>query len=110
MISARGLMKRYGGISALDGVDLDVGRGEKLVVLGQSGSGKSTLIRCLNGLVKPDRGTIIVDGTRLDLQSEASLRRLRQRVAMVPPWSSSATRWDSPARWPTGSCSWRRAG
>jgi len=83
MISARGLIKRYGGISALDGVDLDVGRGEKLVVLGQSGSGKSTLIRCLNGLVKPDSGTIIVDGTRLDMQSEASWRRLRQRVGMV---------------------------
>ena len=83
MISARGLIKRYGGISALDGVDLDVGRGEKLVVLGQSGSGKSTLIRCLNGLVKPDSGTIIVDGARLDMQSDAAWRRLRQRVGMV---------------------------
>ena len=83
MISARGLTKRYGAISALDNVDLDVGRGEKLVVLGQSGSGKSTLIRCLNGLVKPDSGTIIVDGIRLDMQSDAAWRRLRQRVGMV---------------------------
>ncbi len=83
MISARGLTKRYGAISALDNVDFDVGRGEKLVVLGQSGSGKSTLIRCLNGLVKPDSGTIIVDGIRLDMQSDAAWRRLRQRVGMV---------------------------
>ena len=83
MISARGLTKRYGAISALDNVDLDVRRGEKLVVLGQSGSGKSTLIRCLNGLVKPDSGTIIVDGIRLDMQSDAAWRRLRQRVGMV---------------------------
>ncbi|MFS8085336.1 MAG: ATP-binding cassette domain-containing protein, partial [Acidobacteriota bacterium] len=68
---------------ALDEIDINVGAGERLVVIGQSGSGKSTLIRCLNGLVKPDQGSISFAGTRLDLQSEAAWRQLRQRVAMV---------------------------
>ncbi len=83
MISAHGLIKRFGTMRALDGVDIDVARGEKLVVIGQSGSGKSTLIRCLNGLVKPDAGEITVDGTRVDAQSEAAWRLVRQRVGMV---------------------------
>jgi ABC-type polar amino acid transport system ATPase subunit len=83
LISARGLVKTFGGARALDEIDVDVAAGEKLVVIGQSGSGKSTLIRCLNGLVKPDQGSISFAGARLDRQSEATWRRLRQRVAMV---------------------------
>ncbi|MBL8699480.1 MAG: amino acid ABC transporter ATP-binding protein [Alphaproteobacteria bacterium] len=83
LIAVRGLVKRFAALRALDGIDLDVARGEKLVVVGQSGSGKSTLIRCLNGLVRPDAGTISFDGARLDMQSEAAWRRLRQRVGMV---------------------------
>ena len=83
MLAARGLVKRFGAMRALDGVDLDVARGERLVVIGQSGSGKSTLIRCLNGLVKPDEGEISLDGVRLDTQSEAAWRLARQRVGMV---------------------------
>jgi ABC-type polar amino acid transport system ATPase subunit len=83
MISARGLVKQFGTMRALDGVDLDVAKGERLVVIGQSGSGKSTLIRCLNGLVKPDAGEISVNGARLDTSSEAAWRLVRQKVGMV---------------------------
>ena len=58
----RGLRKSYGGRCVLDGVDLDVRKGETLVILGGSGSGKSTLLRCLVGLEQPDEGSVHIQG------------------------------------------------
>lgn len=63
VVDARGLVKRWGDVTALDGVDLVVRRGEVVCVVGPSGSGKSTLLRCLNGLEVPDAGTVTVAGT-----------------------------------------------
>ena len=83
LIEARGLVKIYGRHRALDGVDATVRRGEKLVVIGPSGSGKSTLIRCFNGLVHPDAGSVNYAGEPLDMRSEDAWRRVRQRVGMV---------------------------
>ncbi|KAB2850886.1 MAG: amino acid ABC transporter ATP-binding protein [Hyphomicrobiaceae bacterium] len=83
LIEALGLVKIYGRHKALDNVDAVVGRGEKLVVIGPSGSGKSTLIRCFNGLVHPDAGTIAYDGQELDMTSEAAWRQVRRRAGMV---------------------------
>lgn len=83
VISARGLEKRFKGIAALGGVDLDVHRGQVLVVIGPSGSGKSTLIRCLNGLETVDAGEIVVEGQRVERASVSAWRRVRQRVGMV---------------------------
>ncbi|MGE0715491.1 MAG: amino acid ABC transporter ATP-binding protein [Alphaproteobacteria bacterium] len=83
IIAARGLVKAFDGVRALDGVDFRVDRGEVVVVIGQSGSGKSTLIRCLNGLVEPDDGEILIGGAAIDTHSQADWRRLRQRVGMV---------------------------
>jgi phosphonate transport system ATP-binding protein len=82
MISVRGLTKRYGDVEALKGVDLDVARGEFLVVLGPSGAGKSTLLRCVNRLAAPTSGDIHVDG-RLATDERSSLRLLRRSVAMI---------------------------
>jgi polar amino acid transport system ATP-binding protein len=62
MLSARTVHKRFGAFEALRGVDLDVGRGEVLCIIGPSGSGKSTLLRCLNQLEKTDVGGIWIDG------------------------------------------------
>ena len=62
MISIRGLTKNFGELCVLKGIDLDVHRGEKVVVLGPSGSGKSTMLRCINALEDPDGGTIVFDG------------------------------------------------
>ncbi len=68
MITIQGLSKSYGGRSVLKGVDLSVRAGEFLVVLGPSGAGKSTMLRCVNGLVQPDGGRIMIDGSRVSLR------------------------------------------
>ncbi|HKT01836.1 MAG TPA: ATP-binding cassette domain-containing protein, partial [Rugosimonospora sp.] len=63
-LSVRGLVKSFGGVRALDGVDLDVSAGAVHALLGHNGAGKSTLIRCLGGGYPPDAGTIEVNGAR----------------------------------------------
>lgn len=78
LLSMRGVVKRFGGFAALDGVDLDLDRGERLVICGPSGSGKSTLIRSINRLEEPDAGTIVIDGL-----PDRDLQALRRRVGMV---------------------------
>jgi phospholipid/cholesterol/gamma-HCH transport system ATP-binding protein len=61
-ISIRGLHKAFGPKVVLSGVDLDIGKAESVVILGGSGSGKSVLLKCVLGIVKPDAGSIKVDG------------------------------------------------
>jgi ABC-type polar amino acid transport system ATPase subunit len=78
----RGITKSYGAFKALDNVDLDLRRGEKLVVCGPSGSGKSTLIRCINRLEEPELGSIAIEGQEVGT-SGAELIALRRRVGMV---------------------------
>lgn len=84
-ILIRGLVKQFdGGLSpALDGVDLDVPRGQRLVLMGLSGSGKSTLLRMLNGLNAPTDGTVRVLGREPSRLRGRELRRLRRRIAFV---------------------------
>lgn len=65
MLSIRGASKRYGSVVALEGVDLDVGRGSRTAVIGPSGSGKSTLLRLIAGFEPPDAGTLALDGETL---------------------------------------------
>jgi phospholipid/cholesterol/gamma-HCH transport system ATP-binding protein len=79
----RELHKSFGDHRVLDGVDLDVARGETLVILGGSGSGKSTLLRCLVGLEQPDRGTVRIQGVDLFHADPLSLSRLRERIGMA---------------------------
>ena len=82
MIELRGVVKRFGDVVALDGVDLTVQKGGVVVVIGPSGSGKSTLLRCVNALEAPDEGTVNLDGEAV--YSEASdIDRLRAEVGMV---------------------------
>jgi len=82
VVVARGLVKRWGGVTALDGVDLDVRRGEVVTIVGPSGSGKSTLLRCLNALEVPDEGTVTVAG--LPVRAGApGIDAVRARIGMV---------------------------
>jgi phospholipid/cholesterol/gamma-HCH transport system ATP-binding protein len=79
----RGLSKRYGAKVVLDGLDFDVHRGESLVILGRSGSGKSVTLRQLNGLEKPDSGSVEFEGDEITGLTEHQLYPLRRRVAML---------------------------
>ncbi|MDL0142647.1 energy-coupling factor ABC transporter ATP-binding protein, partial [Halobacterium salinarum] len=63
MLSVRNLVHRYGDTVAVDGVSLDVADGECVVVTGANGSGKTTLVRHCNGLLEPDDGEVLVNGT-----------------------------------------------
>lgn len=83
LLSVRGLRMRYDTTDVLKGVDLDVRKGEVLVVVGPSGSGKSTLIRCLNGLERPYQGSITFNGTVFDVVSGKNWSLLRHRIGMV---------------------------
>jgi phospholipid/cholesterol/gamma-HCH transport system ATP-binding protein len=82
-ISVRGLEKAFGGKPILRGIDLDIRAGETMVVLGGSGEGKSVMLRHLNGLLRPDRGEVIVDGKHLNGLGEDALGAIRLKVAMV---------------------------
>lgn len=83
VVTARGVTKRFGDTTALADVDLDVRRGELVVLLGLSGSGKSTLLRCLNGLHDVSDGEITVLGQRVDTARAGELRRLRAQIGFV---------------------------
>ncbi|HEX4692860.1 MAG TPA: ABC transporter ATP-binding protein [Solirubrobacteraceae bacterium] len=83
VVAASGLVKSYGeGRAArrvLDGAALSVQPGEVVAILGRSGSGKSTLLHLIGGLDRPEAGTIVLDGERVDGASEARLSELRRR-------------------------------
>ena len=84
LVSVKDLVKTYpNGTRALDGISLDIQRGEFVVLIGLSGSGKSTLLRCINRLVDPTSGTITFDGADVTHASGADLRRIRRRIGMI---------------------------
>lgn len=82
MISIRNLQKHYGDLVVLKGIDLDVRRGEKVVVLGPSGSGKSTMLRCVNVLEDADGGTITIDGVEIT-DRKTNINKVREHLGMV---------------------------
>ncbi len=82
LVEIRNVTKRYGALTVLDDVSLDIEQGEIISIIGRSGSGKSTLLRCINGLEQIQGGSITVDGVRLGDPS-TDLRKLRQQVGIV---------------------------
>ncbi|GAA0916317.1 ABC transporter ATP-binding protein [Virgisporangium ochraceum] len=78
MLVARGLRKSFGVTPALRGVDVEVGAGEVLAVMGPSGSGKSTLLHCLAGILTPEEGEVSFDGRRVDRLPDRDRSRLRR--------------------------------
>lgn len=85
MISIRGLTKRYGTTTVLDGIDLNIAEGERVAIIGPSGTGKSTLLRCLNYLDRPDAGVIRIGDLTFDAAAArpAQILALRRRTAFV---------------------------
>ncbi|WP_085874297.1 MULTISPECIES: amino acid ABC transporter ATP-binding protein [unclassified Nocardioides] len=88
MVRIDGLHKRFGDLEVVKGVDLEVQRGEVVVIFGRSGSGKSTLLRCVNMIEDPSEGSIEVSGVRLSgghrtRRKRRQIRELRLRTGMV---------------------------
>ncbi len=79
----RDLSKSYGPKQVLRRVSFDIQQGESLVILGRSGCGKSVLLRQLNGLEKPDTGSVFFDGIEISALSERELFPVRRRIAML---------------------------
>jgi D-methionine transport system ATP-binding protein len=77
------ISRAFGAVVALNGVSLEVQRGEIFGIIGRSGAGKSTLIRTINGLEQIDAGRIIVDGSDLSALDEKGLNRVRHKIGMI---------------------------
>jgi fructose transport system ATP-binding protein len=89
ILSARGLVKTFGRVVGLDGVDLDLHQGEVLAVIGDNGAGKSTLIKALTGALTPDAGEIMLDGRAVSFRRpqdarEAGIETVYQTLAVAP--------------------------
>ena len=87
IIEIRGLRKTFGqgeaAVTALDGIDLSIEKGEIYGIIGLSGAGKSTLVRCMNLLETPTEGTVRVDGQEITTLSPKELRKARQSITMI---------------------------
>jgi phosphonate transport system ATP-binding protein len=84
MLVIEHLVKDYpGGVRGIDDVSLTVPDGEFLVLIGLSGSGKSTLLRCINRLVEPTSGRILLDGVDVAAASQRELRQIRRNIGMI---------------------------
>ena len=90
LLEMRDIRKRFGATHALRGMNLSVGAGEVLALLGENGAGKSTLINILGGIVQPDSGTIVIDGRSVnslqDVQAarQAGIAVIHQEIVLVP--------------------------
>lgn len=82
MIHVEGLCKSFGENHVLNGVDIDIHKGEVLVIIGPSGCGKSTFLRCLNLLEKPSAGKVFLDGTDITAPN-VNINKQRQKMMMV---------------------------
>ncbi|MDF2094571.1 ABC transporter ATP-binding protein [Aquibaculum arenosum] len=82
-IRIRGLKKSFGDNHVLNGVDLDIAKGESLVIIGGSGSGKSVLLKCILGLLPPDAGSILIDGKETVGLRGAALDEMRSHIGML---------------------------
>lgn len=83
IISTRGLEKNFGKLKVLKGIDLDIAKGEVVVIIGPSGSGKSTLLRSLNLLEQPTAGQVIFEGQDITRLPRKQLPAVRRKMGMV---------------------------
>ena len=85
MLEIKDVKKSFGGLTVLDGISLDVEKGDVVAILGPSGSGKTTFLRCLNYLETADSGSLVFDGEKFDLHKagKKDVARLRRKTAFV---------------------------
>ncbi|WP_139560791.1 ATP-binding cassette domain-containing protein [Klebsiella variicola] len=83
IVDIRNLHKHFGQNHVLNGVDLQIARGEIVSIIGQSGSGKSTLLRCINGLESYQSGELRVESELVDCSNKRALQQLRSNVGMI---------------------------
>ena len=85
MLEIRDVKKAFDGHTVLDGISLNVEKGDVMAILGPSGSGKTTFLRCLNFLERADSGTMVFDGEQFDLRAarKAEIARIRKKTAFV---------------------------
>jgi phospholipid/cholesterol/gamma-HCH transport system ATP-binding protein len=95
-IRIRALYKRFGAKQVLNGVDLDVAKSESVVVIGGSGTGKSVLLKCILGLLEPDRGSILIDGEEVVGLGRSAREQVMQKFGML---FQSAALFDSLPVW-----------
>lgn len=84
IVSIRGLRKSFGDMPVLNGIDLDVRRGEVVTIIGPSGSGKTTLLRCINLLETYDEGSVRVDGVEVGYRDDDGQRTPRSERELAP--------------------------
>jgi fructose transport system ATP-binding protein len=89
ILQARGLVKNFGHVVGLAGVDLELSAGEVLAIIGDNGAGKSTLIKCLSGAMQPDGGTITIDQRTIRFRNtqdarDAGIETVYQTLAIAP--------------------------
>ena len=83
MISIRNVTKNFGGKNVLNGLSLEIPRGETLVIMGQSGCGKSVLLKIITGLMSADSGEIWFDGTEISSLNGKKINNLRRKIGML---------------------------
>lgn len=83
MIEAKGLTKKFGKLTVFQNLNVNVNKGEVLVIIGPSGSGKSTFLRCLNHLEVPDEGAVTIEGETINLKDKKGYRRIIEKTGMV---------------------------
>lgn len=83
MIEIKGLYKKFDTLTVLDGLDLDVKRGETKVIIGRSGTGKSVLLKNIIGIIRPDAGSIKINGVEVTTLPEKDMSKIRMEIGMV---------------------------
>jgi len=83
MISLKGIRKSFGPKTVLDGLGLDIQKGESLVIIGGSGTGKSVMIKCIQGLLTPDSGSITIDGQNVIDMRQTERDKINKKIGML---------------------------
>jgi ABC-2 type transport system ATP-binding protein len=93
LLDVKGLTRSFGGFQAVKPVDIDIGAGEIIILTGPNGSGKTTLLYCLSGLLRPTKGTILIDGFDL-YQEEVAAKQRMAFIPDVPRYYPDLTAWE----------------